>query len=85
MLHSGIRGVNTKSFGYAGEDAYFCTTGKNSLVGLGVADGVYSWKEKGIDSGAMSRYIMETASHLVAGGLEDVVTGAWLCVALALF
>ena len=42
---------------------------------MGVADGVYMWKELGIDSGTMSRTLMETAMHLVQAGVEDVVQG----------
>jgi hypothetical protein len=40
---------------------------------MGVSDGVYMWKEVGIDSGAMSRTLMETASHMVQAGCEDVL------------
>lgn len=40
---------------------------------MGVADGVYMWKEMGIDSGTMSRTLMETAMHMVQAGCEDVV------------
>jgi protein phosphatase PTC7 len=42
---------------------------------MGVADGVYAWKEQGIDSGAMSRTLMETARHMVQAGCEDVLKG----------
>eukprot|EP00879_Flechtneria_rotunda_P023423 GHRR01024775.1.p1 GENE.GHRR01024775.1~~GHRR01024775.1.p1 ORF type:complete len:254 (+),score=63.16 GHRR01024775.1:1144-1905(+) len=66
-----MRGVNMKGFGYGGEDAYFYTCGKN-VFGMGVADGVYMWKEQGIDSGAMARIVMETCQHMVAAGCEDV-------------
>lgn len=68
--------MNTKSFGYAGEDSYFCCSGKNGVFGMGVADGVYAWKHMGIDSGAMSRHMMQTASNFVQSGCEDVVKGA---------
>jgi hypothetical protein len=44
---------------------------------MGVADGVYSWKEVGIDSGAMSRALVETAEHMVQAGYEDVVKSGW--------
>eukprot|EP00878_Enallax_costatus_P008494 GHUV01008879.1.p2 GENE.GHUV01008879.1~~GHUV01008879.1.p2 ORF type:complete len:223 (+),score=47.98 GHUV01008879.1:2147-2815(+) len=39
---------------------------------MGVADGVYMWKELGIDSGTMARTLMETCQHMVAAGCEDV-------------
>jgi len=42
---------------------------------MGVADGVYMWKEQGIDSGQMSRSLMETAQHMVQAGCEDVLKG----------
>jgi protein phosphatase PTC7 len=42
---------------------------------MGVADGVYAWKEQGIDSGAMSRSLMETAQHMVQAGCQDVLKG----------
>ena len=45
---------------------------RNNIFGMGVADGVYAWKEAGIDSGAMSRALMETAMHMVKAGYEDV-------------
>lgn len=68
------RGVNKQHFGWAGEDAYFYCTGRsNSIFGMGVADGVYAWKEQGIDSGAMSRSLMETAQHMVQAGCQDVL------------
>jgi len=73
VIKNRIRGVNMKHFGYGGEDAYFYCTGKNGVFGMGVADGVYMWKELGIDSGTMSRTLMETAMHLVQAGVEDVV------------
>jgi protein phosphatase PTC7 len=42
---------------------------------MGVADGVYMWKELGIDSGTMARTLMETSLHMVAAGCEDVFKG----------
>ena len=43
------------------------------IFGLGVADGVYMWKTKGIDSGLFSRTLMATAREGVASGTDDVV------------
>lgn len=71
VIKNKIRGVNMKGFGYGGEDAYFYATGQN-VFGMGVADGVYMWKEQGIDSGTMARTLMETCQHMVAAGCEDV-------------
>lgn len=73
VLKNNVKGVNHKTFGYAGEDAYFVCYGKNNVFGMGVSDGVYMWKELGIDSGRFSRTLMETAQHMVAAGIEDVV------------
>jgi hypothetical protein len=44
---------------------------------MGVADGVYMWKELGIDSGTMARTLMETCQHMVAAGCEDVYKSEW--------
>lgn len=73
VQNGNIRGVNKQHFGYAGEDAYFYCTGRHDIFGMGVADGVYMWKEQGIDSGMMSRKLMETAMHMVQAGCEDVL------------
>lgn len=54
------------------------------MFGMGVADGVYMWKEQGIDSGAMSRALMESAQHMVQAGCEDVLKGVCaVCVMMA--
>lgn len=45
---------------------------------MGVADGVYMWKELGIDSGTMSRTLMETSMHMVQAGHADVFKGGYL-------
>jgi len=75
VVKYGMKGVNTKGFGHGGEDAYFFCEGrskKKTLFGMGVADGVYMWRDKGIDSGLMSQALMEKAMHMVEGGTEDV-------------
>ena len=41
------------AFGFGGEDAYF-TDGANGNF-LGVADGIFEWRERGIDAGEFSR------------------------------
>ena len=43
------------------------------IFGLGVADGVYMWKTKGIDSGLFSRTLMSSARENVKTGMNDVV------------
>jgi protein phosphatase PTC7 len=57
-MKSGARASVRADAGDAGEDAYFITHwaggGANALA-LGVADGVYMWRERGIDAGAFSR------------------------------
>ena len=72
-LRMGFKGVNHKGSGYAGEDAYFYTSGNNGMFGMGIADGVYSWREQGIDSGAFSRTLMETSQHMLDAGYSDVL------------
>jgi hypothetical protein len=49
------------------------------MFGLGVADGIYMWKEIGIDSGVFSRTLMETAQHMVEAGYSDVLRIAQIC------
>ena len=44
---------------YGGEDAYF-TQGN---MFLGVADGIYEWRDRGIDAGLFSRALMKGASE----------------------
>lgn len=53
----GVRAVCGKNFGYGGEDSYF--THPHGF--LGVADGVYSWRSAGVDSGLYSRALMKGA------------------------
>jgi hypothetical protein len=42
---------------------------------MGVADGVYSWREQGIDSGHLAQALMSTARNMVRAGIEDVFKG----------
>ena len=44
-------------------------------MGFGVADGVYQWREKGIDAGEFSRLLMHTALEAVEAGQPDVLKG----------
>lgn len=78
-VKAGTRGENHRHSGLAGEDAYFCAPGSSDMYGLGVADGIYMWRERGIDSGIFSRTLVETARHLVAAGYSDVLRIAQVC------
>jgi hypothetical protein len=78
-VKDGKRGVNERSSGFAGEDAYFYTPGSHATFGLGVSDGVYMWREHGIDSGVLSRALMDTARSMVEGGCSDVMRIAEAC------
>ncbi|PSC69732.1 putative phosphatase 2C 55 isoform A [Micractinium conductrix] len=69
----GEKGLNRQGFGYGGEDAYFSCSNRNGITALGVADGVYSWREQGIDAGQFSRRLMEFARHSVDLGTTDVL------------
>ncbi|KAL6757479.1 hypothetical protein V8C86DRAFT_2623890 [Haematococcus lacustris] len=71
LMKGGRKGVNTRGYGHAGEDAYFFGKG-SKLFGMGVADGIYAWKEQGIDAGLMSRALMERCKALVEADNEDV-------------
>jgi protein phosphatase PTC7 len=74
----GAKGVNKKGFGHAGEDAYFFASNtETGIVALGVADGVYMWKTKGIDAGEYSRGLMsasrEAALNVDPQGQTDLL------------
>jgi len=61
-------------FGYGGEDAYYCGWGpRNGMLGLGVSDGVYMWRSRGIDAGVFSRSLMLSAKNAVEYGQSDVL------------
>jgi len=64
----GAKGHNTRGFGSGGEDAYFYCQPSETTFAMGVADGVYMWRSVGIDSGAMSRALMQHARAAVEGG-----------------
>ena len=49
--------------------------GRRGISGLGVADGVYMWKEQGIDSGRFSKALMASALDAMRQGAHDVLTG----------
>ena len=44
---------------------------------MGVADGVYSWREQGIDSGHLAQALMRTAKNMAKAGIEDVFKGMY--------
>jgi len=74
----GAKGVNKKGLGHAGEDAYFYASNPDTgIVALGVADGVYMWKTKGIDAGEYSRRLMsacrEASLSVDAHGKTDLL------------
>ena len=46
-------------------------------LGVGVADGVYMWKQQGIDSGLFSRSLMRYAKQALKDGVTNPVKGAW--------
>ena len=48
---------------------------RRGIVGMGVADGVYQWREQGIDAGEYSRLLMHTALEAVEEGQPDVLKG----------
>ncbi len=45
---------------------------------MGIADGVYQWREQGIDAGEFSRLLMHTALEAVEEGQPDVLKGLQL-------
>ena len=48
---------------------------RDGTFALGVADGVYMWKQQGIDSGLFSRSLMTYARQAVIEGERDPVKG----------
>jgi hypothetical protein len=61
-VQQGVRGAVGKTFGRAGEDAYFIHHDHEAGIHMiGVADGVYEWTVKGIDPGIYSRTLIEVA------------------------
>lgn len=48
---------------------------RRGIIGMGVADGVYQWREKGIDAGDFSRLLMHTSLQAVEEGQSDVFKG----------
>lgn len=78
-VKNGVRGVNHRNHGHAGEDAYFYTPGALGAFGLGVADGVYMWRESGIDAGVFARTLMDTAQHMTEAGYSDVLRITQIC------
>jgi protein phosphatase PTC7 len=72
-VKSGQRALITSTGGHAGEDAFFiCSppagadSARPQQLVLGVCDGVYMWREKGIDAGLFSRALCAEASHAAA-------------------
>lgn len=48
---------------------------RNSIFGMGVADGVYAMRDQGVDSGIFSSTLMERACEMVGRGHDDVFKG----------
>ena len=48
---------------------------RHGMIGMGIADGVYQWREQGIDAGEFSRLLMHTALEAVEEGQPDVLKG----------
>ena len=71
---AGARAQMRREYGYAGEDAYFvkrlevarpndATDATDAFIAFGVADGVFMWRNLGIDAGMFSRRLMGVASE----------------------
>lgn len=65
-VQGGAKASIARTFGHGGEDAFFISrTGTNGCAtALGVADGVYGWRNQGIDAGEYSRGLMRAALNL---------------------
>jgi protein phosphatase PTC7 len=68
-VKAGARATVRADAGDAGEDAYFITRwagGGAGALALGVSDGVYMWRERGIDAGAFSRALCAAGARAAA-------------------
>jgi len=72
-VQHGAKGVNRKGFGHGGEDSYFYASNSNGIFALGVADGVYEWRNMGIDAGLFSQQLVEYCRQAVELGTTDVL------------
>lgn len=62
-------------FGQGSITATLIWSYRQGIIGMGVADGVYQWREQGIDAGDFSRLLMQTALEAVEEGQPDVLKG----------
>lgn len=74
-VQAGFRASVKRQGGHAGEDAYFVFTRSENCKthAMGVADGVYMWRESGIDAGEFSRELVMSAFDAVRDGTTDVL------------
>lgn len=74
-VQAGFRANVKRQSGHAGEDAYFVFTKREDCKthAMGVADGVYMWRESGIDAGEFSRALVMSAYDAVSDGTTDVL------------
>lgn len=70
---AGVKGLNRKGYGTGGEDSYFYAANRNGVFAAGVADGIYMWRDKGVDAGAFSRQLVEFCRQAVELGTTDVL------------
>ena len=57
-VQKGEKAVVKKHFGHAGEDAFF----SHGSSYCGVADGIFAWRDRGIDAGLFSKALVEGAA-----------------------
>lgn len=69
----GVKGQNRKGMGQSGEDAYFYSHLPGGLVALAVADGIYMWRDKGIDAGEFSRHLLQSCRKALEDGNSDAL------------
>ena len=60
---AGAKAAISRTFGNGGEDSFFIARGgmNGGATALGVADGVFAWRDQGIDAGEYSRGLMRAA------------------------
>ena len=67
-MKAGQKAVARANGGHGGEDSYFMAAGRDGSFVFGVSDGVYMWREQGIDAGEFSRGLMHESAKAVAAG-----------------
>jgi len=70
VMHESTRAQISSSFGFAGEDAVFSKQVGRYMY-IGIADGVYDWKFKGVNPGIWSQKLLENVMSFCSNGESE--------------